>query len=92
MDFTQSGRQEGGLASQRVMEMAISPTVGLGHLWWEMKGILAFVRQQRPTSFELLGQLRGWGQLKPKRTLRLSSGLFPPRSPLRVYFQKLVEG
>jgi hypothetical protein len=50
MDFTQSGSQEGGLASQRVMEMAISPTVGLGHLWLEMKGILAFVRQQRQST------------------------------------------
>jgi hypothetical protein len=46
----------------------------------------------RGTSFGLIEQLLGPKPLKPKRTLRLWPGLFPPRSPIHVYLQKLVWG
>jgi hypothetical protein len=46
----------------------------------------------RGTSFGLLEQFLGSKPLKLKRTLRLWAGFFPPRSPLYVYLENLVEG
>jgi hypothetical protein len=42
------------------------------------------------TSFGLIEQLLGGKPLKPKSTLQLLSGLFPPRSPIPIYTEKLV--
>jgi hypothetical protein len=78
------------------------PSIGLLSSARYVRGLVYFItrkmgeitlegqRRLRGTSFQLLGELRGHEPLKPKRTLRLRTSFFPPRSSRVVQFQNLV--